>query len=340
MNFVNINSTHLENIKPPKNYTKVLHHPGYCKMGSGKKSLRKIFYHVDFCNYEIEKIKEFKDYCNTHNIKIPEMFDTQKLLLMLYTAGFNPKQASINMLKYNEFYIDKNNFTTTPSFESIANLGAFYNLGKDKKYRPVIYFDCLVIYNNLKIIDKIAECFKIFLNIMKSNAFANYYVENWVLLIETGGLGVTEFPFKALKACIVDTSFYFSGCMHSVFILNPCFTFKVGYGIIKKFIDPNSEKFIHILNKDKFSKILEYIPKDQLLKKYGGNMDTPKVYWPPQNTNINYIPYNTEEEVKINYCKAPKNDTTVTKTLDISIYTESIPTINITYNNIPEILIK
>lgn len=51
-------------------------------------------------------------------------------------------------------------------------------------------------------------------------------------------------------------------------------------------MDERTLNKINKLKKSEFSKMLEYIPAEQLEKKYGGTMENIVIYWPPTDTLV------------------------------------------------------
>jgi hypothetical protein len=42
----------------------------------------------------------------------------------------------------------------------------------------------------------------VFLDMIKKYMFVDYHVENWIMVIDTGGLGVFGLPMKGLKLIV------------------------------------------------------------------------------------------------------------------------------------------
>lgn len=75
---------------------------------------------------------------------------------------------------------------------------------------------------------------------IKKYMFIDYCIENWIMVIDTCGLGLTSLPFKALKLIIDIMSINYCANMEKMYILNPSFMLNASWGIIKGFIDPES----------------------------------------------------------------------------------------------------
>ncbi len=67
--------------------------------------------------------------------------------------------------------------------------------------------------------------------------FVDYHIENWILIIDTGGMGIFELPLKALNIMISAMSCNYCACMEKLFILNPSFGLKTSWSVISKMMD-------------------------------------------------------------------------------------------------------
>ncbi len=112
----------------------------------------------------------------------------------------------------------------------------------------------------------------------------DYYIENWIIILDLDKKGFMSFPFKAIQATISVTSLVFAGRMHSLYMLNPTFMFYGLWKLISNFLPPDVLAKIQILKKNGFGKLLEIISKDQLLEKYGGTMIEQKQTFPMRTT--------------------------------------------------------
>lgn len=82
--------------------------------------------------------------------------------------------------------------------------------------------------------------------------FLDYCIENWIMLIDTGCLGLTNLPINGLKLIIGSMSVNYCATMEKMFILNPSFGLNASWNMIKGFIDAET------VEKIKFLKPKEY----------------------------------------------------------------------------------
>lgn len=74
-------------------------------------------------------------------------------------------------------------------------------------------------------------------DMIKKYMFVNYYIENWVFIIDTGNMGLLDLPINALKMIIGAMSINYCACMDKVFILNPSFGLKTSWSIVSAMMD-------------------------------------------------------------------------------------------------------
>lgn len=135
------------------------------------------------------------------------------------------------------------------------------------------------------------------LSFISENFFVPGYIENWTLVVNTNSLGVFGFPYTSLKTVVSLAQMNFAGRLHKMFILNPSPTFNSLQKMATAMMHPETTKKIKVLKKGELSELLEEIPPEQLLKEFGGTLETPKSLWPVPNTlNEDSVPLNNTGE--------------------------------------------
>lgn len=303
-NIQNLPESQIPELTPPPSYTLIRHKDTYLK--PSEKASRVIFYNVKFTPYEEQKIREFKQFIGEQGLTFPPWWDDALSLRMLYTTHMQVHKLKRNFVNYTEFYNNPNNFVIDGVFKEFSDKMLFFTAGRDHKFRPVLY-----LYPN-----KLAGCdFKefehfvnVYLSIIQKYVFRSYYIENWVMIIDVEKKGVVNFPWKAIKATIDATNLSFSSRLHRMFILNPSFFFNTSWNMIKGFIDPETVRKFAFLKKKDFGLLEEVIPKSQLLKEYGGDLERPLAAFPIRNTlPQDAVPLNTDEETRVNNMFIPNS---------------------------------
>lgn len=180
-------------------------------------------------------------------------------------------------------------------FEDFCKKKVFFSIGRDNKFRPVVYLYPTRLQSHL--IPGFQYFVNVYLSIIQKYVFRPYHIENWVMIIDVEKKGVLNFPYKAIKSLIEATDLNFSSRLHRTFIVNPSFLFNTAWTFIKSFIDQETTRKMSVLTKKDFGQILEVIPKSQLLKEYGGDMESPVSAFPIKKTlNDDAMPKLTELE--------------------------------------------
>lgn len=114
--------------------------------------------------------------------------------------------------------------------------------GRDISFRPVIYLNC----SKMKIKNKsdselIIASLSIYLDMIRKYMFKHYYIENWIMNIDTCGIGVFGLPLKALGMIISNMQLNYCATLEKMFILNPSTGLSAIWSAIEAFIDEETK---------------------------------------------------------------------------------------------------
>ena len=112
-------------------------------------------------------------------------------------------------------------------------------------------------------------------------------------MIETDGAGIFNFPFKVfipyaeyhdreqvLGKFIALTQDNYMSTVEKIYIMNPSFGLNTSWSVVSSMIDKKTAKKIGFIRKKEYHKLQEYIPKNMLEKKYGGDLpDVKSSFW-------------------------------------------------------------
>ena len=143
------------------------------------------------------------------------------------------EKSILNIKKHIEWLNNPLYKTLSMKAEELLKQGMVYQLGRDKKLRPVLYFDIPKINENLKDMDTLLQAICNLLSLVRKYMFLPYHVENWVILLDIKSLGMMSLPITAISKIIETTSINFCSMMDQMFILNPSFVLKAGWSVIK-----------------------------------------------------------------------------------------------------------
>ena len=77
--------------------------------------------------------------------------------------------------------------------------------------------------------------------------FIDHCIENWIMIIETGNLGIMGLPLKGLGLIIGQMQINYCATLEKMFLTNPSWGLSTSWAIIDKFIDPETSAKINLL---------------------------------------------------------------------------------------------
>ena len=122
--------------------------------------------------------------------------------------------------------------------------GLFYPCGRDKNFRPILVFNATMI--DFKDVESgVLATILVHEEIIK-NMFIPGQVENWVIIYDLGGMGVTEIPISAIKSTTAKMGSNYGGRLFKMFTVNAPGTIYFTWKMISAFLDPVTVKKIKI----------------------------------------------------------------------------------------------
>ncbi|KRW98377.1 P-loop containing nucleoside triphosphate hydrolase [Pseudocohnilembus persalinus] len=261
------------------------------KKNKPSQARRKIYENVEYTDYENKGISDLKEAFEKNNqnpkkepMVLPSNWRESDWLKMCYTARFDIKKCLEKMRSHLQWRNDQTNFEIDEDSKQLFEKGFFYQLGRDKGNRPVLYMDATKItLKDGK--ENIIKAISVYLNCVKKYMFHDYAIENWVVILDLHGMGLSSIPTKALGAIIGHMSTNFCATLERMYILNPSATINFLWGTVTAFLDDETTDKIRMLKKKELSQIQEQIPNLRYIQKqHGGEVpDIEKDYWPPIN---------------------------------------------------------
>lgn len=79
-----------------------------------------------------------------------------------------------------------------------------------------------------------------------ANMFIPGQVENWVVIYDLGGMGVTDIPISAIKSSTQKMSQNYGGRLYKMFVVNAPGTIYFTWKLVSAFLDPVTVEKIKI----------------------------------------------------------------------------------------------
>lgn len=99
-------SIDLSYLRPPPAALNIVHSSHYIFHGEKKKSVRKIFYNVEFTDFEKERMNDLANALEKDGNKIPDSWTERNLLLLAYAGDFVTKKSVTAFKKLKEIQED------------------------------------------------------------------------------------------------------------------------------------------------------------------------------------------------------------------------------------------
>ncbi|CAD8141961.1 unnamed protein product [Paramecium octaurelia] len=236
--------------------TSIVHSEFYIKSGNGTSIQRNIFENVDYDDYEKQLIEEIKTKMKEKGLQVK--LKRSILLKMLMAAQYNIEKAIINCQSHLNFLQEYQKQDCVNELKK----GHLYVCGFDNQFRPVIV---IRQYCDIKIM-------AYFLETVKRQLLIDYYVENWTVILDLD----TDLPVIELDD-LLYLQLHFYGNLNKILIVNGPDDID---DIVKQFTEKIKDLQVKIKIITEYQQILQYIPKEQLEIKYGGDFNNIELFWP------------------------------------------------------------
>lgn len=111
------------------------------------------------------------------------------------------------------------------------------------------------------------------------NMFLPGQVENWNIIYDLGGMGVTEIPMSAIKSTTAKMSANYGGRLYKMFTVNAPGTIYFTWKVVSAFLDPVTVEKIKISKNNTEKSLFDNIDPSQVEQKYGGTQPNRKEFW-------------------------------------------------------------
>lgn len=278
------------------------------------KTLRRIFEGgVEYNNYEKGKLNELKKEIEKQNEHLKNKKNKKSSKTMLILPDYWRDYHSLRFLQATGYNLSKTIDMITNHLEwrkinlppritenamKILNSGFIYIHGRDSKFRPI-----MVIVAN--IYDKYKKTFSFsdweiaviyFMEYAINNLLLPGQIENWNIICDLNGISITSIPEDLRKILSILQNNY--RCrLYVMFIVNIGGFVSFAWGLIKKFMDPSTQRKIRLLKGDALKDLFQFINRKQIEKKFGGLAeDVKEFFFPPIFPSNEYLMENESKE--------------------------------------------
>ena len=262
------------------------------------KSIRRVFYNMQYTDYENKLFNEFKQLLNKHpELKLPDFFLDYFILMFAYARGGDLEASYKMIVEYLEFSNKMFPITITPNSKivEILNKGFIYVYGRDSRFRPIIVCQA-------KVFQKYHKQYK-FEELLQGVSFLAQFVinklllpgqfETWDMIVNLKGVSVISLP-DSLKKLIPALTKYFICKLNKNFIIGLNFITRILYKIAVNFLDPVTASKNIVLEGKGDPKLFKFIRPDNIEEQFGGTapnmpVDKENGYFPPRMPSQHFI---------------------------------------------------
>ena len=111
------------------------------------------------------------------------------------------------------------------------------------------------------------------------NMFIPGQVENWIVIYDLGGMGISDIPISAIKSSTQKMSQNYGGRLYKMFTVNAPGTIYFTWKMVSAFLDPVTVDKIKISKNNTEKAMLDVMDPSQFEVKYGGKQPNRTEYW-------------------------------------------------------------
>ncbi|CDW87109.1 UNKNOWN [Stylonychia lemnae] len=161
----------------------------------------------------------------------------------------------------------------------------------------ISYLPCKLTQNAIKLIQQIQRQPEVatienlqralifMMEYAKEHMYLPGHVENWNIIHNVNGLSIGDLPRKELTGVMQAVTDNYMYVLHKAWAVN-CTKFQVMcWKVFEVFVDKETAEKIQFFREGNPADIVQSFHPSQLEKRFGGQAESPKVFWPPHFTS-------------------------------------------------------
>lgn len=166
--------------------------------------------------------------------------------------------------------------------------GFLYVHGRDRSLRPIVVFRPHIIHKCQATVDEVALVGHFVNKYIISQLLVPGKVESWIMIVDVEEYSTNMIPISDIKALIkIFTNFEYSHTLANVAV-HVNFLIRGLWFIISPFLDPSTKKKTILSGNNTHDELKNRVHPNQLLKRYGGELEDVMYYWPPYEVSNDY----------------------------------------------------
>lgn len=253
---------------------------------SGKSLVRFFFYKVVFTEFELNQLEIFKFQMRLKrpDFKIPEFFGDEELIRIILGCKYDMKKAMLGLVSaitWRNINLVDSFRTLFPLCKELLNSGCMYFHGRDHNFRPLLVINVERLDLKANSVESYCHLLCFLLEFAVQKFMLPGQIENWIVLTDLGGKGLTKLPISDMKVIIKTLQDNFRCRMIVNYVVRAPTSLYFLWGLVKKFIEEHTIKKIRILKENVPQEMTRHFARNQYEEKYGGTAPNAVNFWPP-----------------------------------------------------------
>lgn len=241
---------------------------------------------------KLEEFAKFKATLSPNDQALANQFSQKETFRFIAANKFRYSKAAEDMKKYLKWRADSYPMKLNDALANIIQSKFLMVIGRDFYFRPIIFFDVVILSKIIKDGAKVEDVGKV--GIFMLEHVLHYMmlpgqVENWIGIIDVQKQGLSDLPLSALGEVIkVFTSCYKSRTA-KIFIVNTTILTSALWTAVSAFIEKGTKVKIMLSSESYPQEMKDMIHPEQVFERLGGWLKEPAVAWPPNFENRHFM---------------------------------------------------
>jgi hypothetical protein len=222
--------------------------PEFCREGDRADTTRWVFMGaVAFSPYETQKLEELARELSSKKLALDAYWHQGLRLRFLQANKFDPRKTVEAMVTHMEWRRSALPPLLNPRQEQLLQAGGAYTYGRDRFFRPLIVLDLAKCNPESYSEDELAGLVTFFFEFMLREVMLEGQVENWFVLMDLNGQGITSLA-GLIKRLVGILSNNYRCRLVSMYLVNAPTSVFWGWKMISGLLDERTARKISISN--------------------------------------------------------------------------------------------
>mmetsp|Transcript_70981 Transcript_70981/g.82631 ORF Transcript_70981/g.82631 Transcript_70981/m.82631 type:complete len:412 (+) Transcript_70981:14-1249(+) len=214
------------------------------------------------------------------NFTLPEDWPESETLRFLQANQFKYKPTVKALQEYLQWRDATIPVTLTPTVEKYLQKGIVYFFGRDCRMRPILVMNGHLMNPKYVDIDIFIESLTFLLEYVIRELLLPGQIENWHVVGDLNGCGITELPISALKKIFIHLQSHYRARLYKLHIFNAPNSIVLPWKMSRGFIEDTTREKVHFYKESTSEKLWKEINPAQVEQKFGGKAPNLTSYWP------------------------------------------------------------